>query len=112
LAEERGVNVSLLSPQSIRFSQASIKATFQDGTSIDDLAEGLQSGRIRSYDVPAIRIFERDGKLFTLDNRRLEAFRRAGIDVPVRLATLQEIADATWKFTTRDEGMSIRIRGA
>lgn len=88
-----------------------MKATFRDGTSIDDLAEGLRSGRIRPYDVPAIRIFERDGKLFTLDNRRLEAFRRAGLDVPVRLATPQEIAEAAWKFTTPNEGVSIRIRG-
>ena len=63
-------------------------------------------------DSEAIRIFERDGKLFTLDNRRLEAFRRAGVDVPVRMATQQEIAEESWKFTTHNDGVSIRIRGA
>ena len=112
LAEERGRSVQLLNPQSIRFSQASIKATFRDGTSIDDLAEELQSGHIRPHDVPAIRVLTRDGKLFTLDNRRLEAFRRAGIDVPVRMATRQEIAEEAWKFTTHNDGVSVRIRGA
>jgi hypothetical protein len=112
LAEEHGGSIQLLNPQSIRFSQASIKATFRDGTSIDDLAEELRSGHLLPHDVPAIRIFERDGKLFTLDNRRLEAFRRAGIDVPVRMATPQEMAEESWKFTTHNEGVSIRIRGA
>jgi hypothetical protein len=112
LAEEQWESVKLQNPWSIRFSQASIKATFQDGTSIDDLAAELRSGHIHPHDVPAIRVFERDGKLFTLDNRRLEAFRRAGVDVPMRMASLQEIADEAWKFTTPNEGVSIRIRGA
>lgn len=89
-----------------------MKATFRDGPSIDDLAAELRSGRIRPHDVPAIRIFEREGKLFTLDNRRLEAFRRAGVDIPVRMATPQEITEEAWKFTTHNDGVSIRIRGA
>jgi hypothetical protein len=105
-------NIQLLNPQSIRFSQASIKATFRDGTSIDDLANGLRSGRIRPQDVSPIRIFEWNDKLFTLDNRRLEAFRRAGMDIPARLATPQAIAEETWKFTTQNEGVTIQIRGA
>ena len=112
MVEEQGGSVQLLNPQSIRFSQASIRAALQDGTSIDDLAAELRSGRIRPHDVPAIRVFERNGKLFTLDNRRLEAFRRAGVDVPVRMASPQEIADEAWKFTTHNDGVSVRIRGA
>lgn len=106
------MSIQLLNPQSIRFSQASIKATFRDGTSIDDLAEGLRNGRIRPPDVPAIRVFERDGRLYTLDNRRLEAFRRADVDVLVWMATPQEIAEEAWKFTTPNDGVSVRIRGA
>jgi hypothetical protein len=111
LPEEREASVQLLKPQDIRFSQASIKATFREGTSIDNLAESLRSGRIRPHDVSALRVFERDGKLYTLDNRRLEAFRRAGVDVPTRMATPQEIAEEAWKFTTPNDGLSIRIRG-
>ncbi len=44
-----------------------MKATFRDGTSINELAIGLQSGRISPHDVPPIRIFERQGIFFTLD---------------------------------------------
>jgi hypothetical protein len=78
---------------------------------IDDLAEGLRSGRVKPTDVPAIRVVEKDGKLFTLDNRRLEAFRRAGIDVPYRYATAEEVASEGWKFTTTSDGLSILIKG-
>jgi hypothetical protein len=34
------------------------------------------------------------------------------MDIPVRLATPQEIAEETWKFTTQNEGVTIQIRGA
>ena len=39
-----GEHIQLLNPQSIRFSQASIKVTFRDGTSIDDLANEGRGG--------------------------------------------------------------------
>lgn len=100
-----------LSPAEIRFSQDSIRSTFRSGGSIDDLAQGLRSGRIDPGDVPPIRVVERDGLLFSLDNRRLAAFQRAGVDVPYRFATPEEIASEAYKFTTRNAGVSIRIRG-
>ena len=66
-----------IDPETVRFSQDSIKATFRDGGTIDQLAEELRNGSVNAEDVLPIRLFERDGKFFTLDNRRLEAFRRA-----------------------------------
>ena len=99
------------SSRSIRFSQNSIQATFKDGTSIEEMAAALRSGQINPNDMPPIRLVERDGKLFTLDNRRLEAFRRAEVEVSTRMATPQEIAEEGWKFTTKNDGESIRIRG-
>jgi RHS repeat-associated protein len=100
-----------IDPNKVRFSQDSISYRFRDGSTIDDLAEGLRTGRVRSEDVPPIRIVERDGKLFTLDNRRLEAFRRAGVDIPYQMANPNEIAAESWKFTTQNKGISIRVRG-
>jgi hypothetical protein len=70
-----------------------------------------RSGRISPHDVPPMRVFEWRGNLYTLDNRRLAAFSSAGVDIPVRLATPQEIAEEAWKFTTQNEGVSVRIRG-
>jgi hypothetical protein len=99
-----------IEPSGVRFSQDSIKATFRDGGTIDELADGLRTGAVKPEDVAPIRLFERDGKLFTLDNRRLEAFRRAGVHVPYRMATPEEIQEESWKFTTRNQGLFIRVR--
>jgi hypothetical protein len=56
-------------------------------------------------------VVHRGDDVFSLDNRRLEAFRRAGVDIPYRQATPEEAAAEAWKFTTRNGGESIRIRG-
>lgn len=98
-------------PKLVRFSQSSISSRFgRGGGTIEELVNGLRSGRIRPEDVPPLRLVERDGELFTLDNRRLEAFRRAGIEAPFRIATPEEIVAESWKFTTRNGGLSVRVR--
>jgi hypothetical protein len=100
-----------MDPNSVRFSQASIAYRFKDGTTIDDLATGLANGSIRSEEVAPLRLVERNGLFYTLDNRRLEAFRRARLPILWRMATEEEIAAEAWKFTTANEGVSARIRG-
>jgi hypothetical protein len=102
--------VDTIDPKGVRFSQSSIKATFRDGGTIDELADGLRSGSVKPEEVPPIRLFEREGKLFTLDNRRLEAFRRASVPVPYRMATPEEVQEEAWKFTTQNQGVPIRVR--
>ncbi len=106
LADEGFIN-----PSSIRFSQNSVSPNFSAGGSIDDLAAGLRNGSVSPADVPQIRIFESNGQWMTLDNRRLVAFQQAGVDVPYRLATAEEIAAQAWKVTTTNGGTSITIRG-
>ena len=101
----------VIDPAVVRFSQDSVRGTFKDGRSIDDLVAGLKGGSVKSGDVPAIRLVERDGDLFSLDNRRLLAFQRAGVPVPYRMATADEAASEAWKFTTTNGGVSIRVRG-
>ncbi len=100
-----------IDPATVRFTQASVGHDFRDGSNIDDMAEALRDGRLESKNVPPIRLVRCGNDLFTLDNRRLEAFRRAGIDVPVRMASQQEASDERWKLTTRNRGRSIRVRG-
>lgn len=104
---ERG----FINPTSVRFSQDSARATFGRGGSVQGMADALRSGTLNANQVPAIRLVDKDGALFTLDNRRLEAFQRAGVDVPYRMATPEETAAEAWKFTTKNEGASIRLRG-
>ena len=95
----------------VRFSQASVRPGFDAGGTISDLAEGLRTGKIDPSSIPPIRLVPRDGKLYTLDNRRLAAFQQAGMPVRYRLATFDEEIRESWKFTTKNDGVSIRIRG-
>jgi hypothetical protein len=102
---------SSINPFHVRFSQDSISANFKKGGSVQGMADALANGRLNINEVPPIRIVERNGKLYTLDNRRLEAFRRANADVPYRIATPEEVRSESWKFTTTNDGSSIRVRG-
>jgi hypothetical protein len=103
--------ITTVDPYAVRFSQKSIGKYFRDGTCIDDLAAGLRNGTIQANEVPQIRLVNRSNLQFTLDNRRLEAFRRAETHVPYRMADPEEIALEAWKFTTKNEGISIHVRG-
>ncbi|QAR31105.1 hypothetical protein EQP59_07045 [Ornithobacterium rhinotracheale] len=59
--------------------------------------------------IPAIRIVEKDGLIYTLDNRRLKVFQEAGIDIPY--TKLDKIPESEmFKFTTKNEGKTIEIR--
>jgi len=108
------VTKGLVNPKTIRFSQDSIKGTFRDGRSVQDLVAGLKNGSIKPGDVPAIRTIERNGQLISIDNRRLSAFREAGVPIRTRPATAQEILQAQkqGKFSSGASGSNtIRIRG-
>lgn len=100
-----------MDPNQVRFSQSSVGHRFRDGRTIDELAEGLRTGQVRPEDVPPLRLVEREGKFFTLDKRRLEAFRRAGVAIPWRMATSEEVDAEAWKFTTTNDGISVKVRG-
>ena len=104
-------------PFAIRFSQDSIRPEFREpqfGT-IDDLAQGLRTGRMQPDEVEPIRLVERESTLITLDNCRLQAFRQAGVEIPTRMATREELthAERTEKFsagTGGTEAINIRRR--
>jgi hypothetical protein len=57
---------------------------------------------------------EFEGNLYSLDNRRLAAFKLLDIDVPVLIEDLSNpaiLAEFTRKFSTITEGLAILIRG-
>ncbi len=110
LAAPRGTAWAV-DPGSIRFSQSSIGRTFSEGGTLRETIEGLRSGAISPEPFPPIRVFERNGLTFTLDNRRLFVFQQAGVPIRTVRATAEEVAAEAWKFTTRNEGVSIRVRG-
>ena len=106
-----GAAAKTIDPAAVRFSQSSISRNFSSGGGIEDLAAGLRNGSVNPANVPPIRLVEREGSLFTLDNRRLWSFQQAEVPIPYRMATPQEAAAEAWKFTTQNGGTSIRLRG-
>jgi hypothetical protein len=100
-----------VNPNDIRFSQNSIRSVFSNDETLDDTINGLINGIISPSDFPPIRIFEVDGNIFTLDNRRLYVFQEAGFPINTMLATPFEIENESWKFTTENDGTSIQVRG-
>jgi len=70
-----------INPSTIRFTQDSISNVFQEGKgALTDTIKGLKNGSIKPEDIPPIRIFSTpDGKIWTLDNRRLKAFQEAEV---------------------------------
>jgi RHS repeat-associated protein len=103
-------------PNTIRFSQDNIKAAFRNvqfGT-VDSLVQKLKSGLVKPEEIEPIRLVEREGHLITIDNRRLYAFREAGVPIRTRMATAREIREAIrqGKFSAGPLGSpTIRVRG-
>lgn len=107
LAEPLGT----VNANSIRFTQDSIGRNFSNGNSVYETIDDLKAGNISPDDFPSIRVFEVDGKIFSLDNRRLYVFQQANIPIKTVRATASEIENQSWKFTTDNEGVAIRVRG-
>jgi RHS repeat-associated protein len=102
-----------INPAKVRFSQNSIKSVFKKGGgSVEDLTKALKNGTISPDDIPAIKITEIKGEIFTLDNRRLKAFQDAGIDIKYEKVDFNSLSKKDLeKFTTTNGGTSIEIRG-
>ena len=98
-----------IDPKQVRFSQDSIDPRFKEGGSIEDLIAGLKAGKVDPSTIPAIRIVEKDGKIYTLDNRRLKVFQEACI--PIKYEKLDAVPKREgFKFTTKNDGIDIDIR--
>ncbi|WP_444921818.1 hypothetical protein ACJJID_05460 [Microbulbifer sp. CnH-101-G] len=104
------IRKGLINPKAVRFTQDSIKATFTNGRKVEDLIQDLKSGKLNASDVPPIRVFSRDGKIYSLDNRRLKAFQEAAKPIRITPATPSEIVEGSFKFTSKNDGTTIRIR--
>jgi hypothetical protein len=98
----------LIDASKVRFTQDSAGSTFSDGGSVLDLANGMAKTGKAPAGLPPIRLFEQNGKLYSLDNRRLFAGQYAGAKLPYRMATPGEIAARNQ--TQIFDGTSIMIR--
>lgn len=103
--------VKTIDPKLVLFSQNTCSATFRDGRSVLELIADLKAGRIKAENVPALRVFLHNGAIWSLDNRRLYAFKEAGLPVRIVLATEAEIKKEAYKYSTTSGGRTIRLTG-
>ncbi|RBY91769.1 hypothetical protein DQ244_10810 [Blastococcus sp. TBT05-19] len=88
-----------IDPSTVRFTQQTISKNFSGGGSVLELANNLRTGAVRASDISPVRLVKKGGSLYSLDNRRLMAFQKAGVLMPYRMATRAERASATVQRT-------------
>ena len=105
----------------VRFTQDSVDWPFKNPNyNIGDTALALRKGTLTPEDLEPIRIFEKNGQLFSLDNRRLLTFRSAGKDPYFLLEDYNDPAiqrelysrknGRQPKFSTTNGGMSVLVK--
>ena len=100
--------VSRMDPRTVRFCQESISLKFSDGKDVRAISDMLRMGTISVSNIPPIHVFQWNGSWHSSDNRRLWAFKNAGVEsVPVVYIDKENV-DST-KLSTNDSGHSIRL---
>jgi RHS repeat-associated protein len=86
-------DLEFLKPNDIKFTQGYASPNFSDGGTISEAVTKIRAGELKATDFPPIKIVEKDGALYTLDNRRLATFNAAGADrIPVQRVSLEDPA--------------------
>ncbi|MGY4281197.1 hypothetical protein ACVWXO_000417 [Bradyrhizobium sp. LM2.7] len=82
-------------PSQLRFGQHVASPNFKEGGTIDSLIADLLRGKSPDLVGDPLRVVIKDGKAFSLDNRRLVAFSKAGLDnIPIQVVSESEPAIA------------------
>lgn len=92
------INVTLINanPHNVFFINPTIIDRFSCGRRVESTIQDLASGCTSVSDIPTIRVVRRQGKLLTLDHRRLHAFRMAlpaEAQVPMKLIQSELLVD-------------------
>jgi hypothetical protein len=84
-----------IAPRAVRCTQDTISPNFKNGNSVRGLVDDLKAGKVAASGLPPIRIYEKDGKIYSLDNRRLYAAKEAGVSIRFVRASLEIVQRET-----------------
>ena len=102
-----------LKPSEIFYSQDSISNKFNNGDTIDSTLNECRYNSFKVALIPNIRVCQKNGRWYTLDNRRLWIFKRLeeeGRITDIEVDTVSSGLLTAEKFTTKNGGVSVRIR--
>lgn len=102
-----------VSPWSVRTSQNTASWNFKPpfhNTSIGEAAYQLRQGKLSPSQFGPVQIVEKDGMIWSVDNRRILAYRSAGMDIPYAKTSWDALTPAQQShFTSTTNGGSIII---
>ena len=98
----------VVDPSNVQYTNDSIANEFSCGTELRDTAGSLANGSLDKTEIPAIRVVKHRGHVYSLDNRRLWAFKQAGVrSIPVIWRTAE--SSLLWKLN--GNSWDVRVRG-
>ncbi|CAI9740776.1 Hypothetical predicted protein [Octopus vulgaris] len=101
-----------LSPDEIRYSQDSISNTFHNGETLEKVISTIIGGETMPDNMTKTAVFKEYGKYYACDNRKLyvlkEVQRRSKPNFKIEAKVVRPRDKS--KFTTKNDGASIRIR--
>lgn len=84
----------------------------KDGT-VDDLIKKLKECPGYADELPPIKIVEKDGLIYSIDNRRLYACKKAGVNIKYKKVKYSDLSrNERSHFSTINKGVDIEIRNA
>lgn len=102
-----------MKPSEIYYSQDSIKEKFDNGHTIYSTVSVCKKHQYVINKIPRMRVCKKDGKWYTLDNRRLWVFRKLEADGHIKDVKVTQVSKdrlPAEKFTTKNDGESVDIR--
>ena len=106
-AAQGGEAVETISSYHLYFSQKGISWSTRSGVPLDDLAQDIA----QRWRGEPLRVVELEGKLVSLDNRRLAAAKLIGADVPIRRVSQEDPEIAKLIFQRDGVRSSVLVRG-
>ena len=105
-----------INPTDIRFSHDSINSSFSCGRNIGETYRQIRDGDIRVGDLPIMEVAPLNGSWFAWSgNRRLWVIQRLQSEGHIAevlvLPTQKSISSRNYKLSTKNGGMSVRVRG-
>jgi hypothetical protein len=100
--------IFLEDPSKILYTQDSIAGTFANGNKIQTLVDALKNGSVTAGDVEPLMVQLYDRKLYSYDNRRLWAFKKANLQVRCRFGSPREIKANEFKLTGTGTKITVR----
>lgn len=97
----------------IRFSQVDCNNGSEGGYTVINNAKSFKEGTLKPSDLPALKVWrDTDGKIWSLDHRRLAAMRLSGVIENVEVEFVAKpIVDADqFKYATQTDGQAIFVR--